>query len=196
MDTVGSLADALDDFTLLLDGVDTGQWAAPTPCPNWSVRDLANHITAGNLLVTSLLGGAERPAPEELARRQATDFLGSDPAAAFRASADQLITAFSDPEALERPIVMPIGTVPGAAVAGLRLTETVVHGWDLAAATGQPVPFSDEAVAGALAFTSRALADLPPTNRAFAAPTIAPDDATPLQQLISRLGRDGGWTAS
>ena len=152
------LAEALKEYSALVRGVPDDRWQTPTPCSEWTVRDLVNHMTGGNLFVSSLLDGAERPGPEEMARRQTVDFLGADPVASFDASADVLIEAFSRPGALERVLSMPIGTVPGAAVAGLRLTETVVHGWDTRNRNKeQPIPFSDQAVDAALTFTRRAL---------------------------------------
>jgi uncharacterized protein (TIGR03086 family) len=191
---VTPLAEALGEYSALVRGVPDDRWQTPTPCSEWTVRDLVNHMTGGNLFVSSLLDGAERPGPEEMARRRTADFLGADPVASFDASADVLIEAFSRPGALVRVLSMPIGTVPGAAVAGLRLTETVVHGWDLATATEQPIPFSDQAVDAALTFTRSALTALPPGNRAFGPAVGHTDDAAPLQVLVRLLGRDTSWT--
>jgi uncharacterized protein (TIGR03086 family) len=187
------LANALTGFRDLVEGVPDDRWSAPTPCPEWNVRELVNHMTGNNLFVSTLLRGKPRPSPEELAAFRARDFLGSDPIAAFELSADELNAAFASPGALDRLIVMPIGTVPGAEVVGLRLTETVVHGWDLASATSQPTSFDEQQLTGALDFTRRTLGNLPPSNRAFGPKMTARPDATLLQQLLALLGRDPAW---
>lgn len=193
---VAPFAEALTEFSSLVRGVRDDQWDAPTPCPDWTVRDLINHMAGGHLLISPMLDGAPRPEPEEIARRRSIDFLGAEPVASFDASADRIVEAFSRPGALEQPMEMPLGVVPGATVLDLRLTETIVHGWDLATATGQAAQFSDESIAQALAFSRRALADLPPGNRAFGPAVTPPNGVTPLHELVSLLGRDCSWAPS
>jgi uncharacterized protein (TIGR03083 family) len=54
---VGQLAEALDITAQLVTGVRDGQWADPTPCPDWNLRDLVSHIIAGNHLFAGILRG-------------------------------------------------------------------------------------------------------------------------------------------
>jgi uncharacterized protein (TIGR03086 family) len=188
VDPVDQLARALDDMGGLVATVP--DWAAATPCPDWDVRALVNHVVAGNHATAGILAGEPLPPPDEARRLQGADRLGDAPAEAFRESADALVGAFRRPGVLEATFPMPIGTVPGTAVLHLRLTETLVHGWDLARALGRAAPFPDEAAEQALRFSRSALADLPPGRTPFGPPRPVPDDAPPLDRLAALLGRD------
>ena len=185
---VDRLADALDLTLPLVAATRDEQWSAATPCTEWSVHDLVNHLVAGNLMFAALLGG-ERLPPPGTPTSWSGDQLGDQPAAAFRASADAVVAAFAQPGVLEREVTVPFGTVPGVVAFHLRLTEVLVHGWDLARATGQTVTFPDDVVEQELDFTRTALPDVPSTRRPFAAPQDVPDDAPALDRLAALLGR-------
>jgi uncharacterized protein (TIGR03086 family) len=183
------LATALDGAGQLVAAVRAQQWDDPTPCADWSVRQLVNHLVGGNRLVIRVLSGEPLPPPEQLGRRGHVDQLGDDPAGAFRTTAEDLLAALRRPGVLERAHALPAGTLPGPAVVHLRTVETLVHGWDLACATGQPVPFPDELAAGELAFSRDLLGRLPEGRQPFAPPRPVPDDAPALDRLVALLGR-------
>jgi uncharacterized protein (TIGR03086 family) len=189
---VDQLAGALDVAEDLVAGVPDDRWDAPTPCADWTVRDLVNHLVGGNLLFAGVLGGEPTPSLEELGRGQGVDRLGDDPVAAFRVAADTLLAAFRQPGALEQVVTVPVGTVPGIGALHLRLVETLVHGWDLARATGRPPGFPEALAEQELAFSRAKLADVPPDRTPFAPPQPAPDDAPALDRLAALLGRDVG----
>jgi uncharacterized protein (TIGR03086 family) len=189
---VDQLAGALDVAEDLVAGVPDDRWDAPTPCADWTVRDLVNHLVGGNLLFAGVLGGEPTPSLEELGRGQGVDRLGDDPVAAFRVAADTLLAAFRQPGALEQVVTVPVGTVPGIGALHLRLVETLVHGWDLARATGRPPGFPEALAEQELAFSRAKLADVPPGRTPFAPPQPAPDDAPALDRLAALLGRDVG----
>ncbi|MCW2536848.1 MAG: hypothetical protein JWQ26_2547 [Modestobacter sp.] len=67
------------------------------------------------------------------------------------------VEALRAPGALERAYTLPAGTLPGPVVVHVRTVETLVHGWDLARATGRGVPFSDELAEQELAFSRELL---------------------------------------
>ena len=95
-------------------------------------------------MFASALRGEPPPAPEDLKRLRETDQLGDDPVKAYREAADDLQAAFRQPGALESAVQVPVGTVPGAVALHLRITEALVHGWDLARATGQAARLPDD----------------------------------------------------
>ena len=179
---------ALDEFSRLVAGVAEDQWGLATPCPGWDVSRLVAHVIDGNLRFVARFHG-EEPAPE-------TDLRAGVPIADFAPSAQALMAALRAPGALERTVSLPIGLLPGAVAVDLRLTETLVHGWDLARATGQTPRFSSDACASALEFARANLGRA--SNRPsapFAPPLPAPEGAPPLDQLAAQLGRDvGGGT--
>jgi uncharacterized protein (TIGR03086 family) len=186
------LAAALDGAEKIVAGVGTDQWELPSPCSDWTVRGVVNHLVGGNRLFARILGGEELPAREELIAASRTDRLGDDPVAAYRESASELLAAFRADGVLERMFTVPAGTVPGRAAVGLRIVEALVHGWDVAQATGQRADFPEEIVQSALEFTRAQLARLPaapPGRGPFAPPQPVDDDAPALDRLAALLGR-------
>ncbi|MET9023761.1 TIGR03086 family metal-binding protein [Actinopolymorpha sp. NPDC004070] len=187
---LGSLRTAGEVTSRIVAGIGADQWDAPTPCSEWNVRMLLNHVVAGNLLAAAVLGGVEFPAPEERARLGQVDRLGTDPLAATRQSVDDLVKAFEQPRVLEHVHPSPVGQVPGAALVHLRTTELLVHGWDLARATGQPADYPDALVEQELAFTKANVgrARTGPGGPFGASQPVA-EDAPALDRLAALLGR-------
>ncbi len=188
-DALVPLASALEDAGGLVAAVAPDQWDRPTPCTDWTVRQLVNHLVGGNRIFARVLRGEQLPPPEELHRAAGQDHLGDDPAAAFRASADEMLAAFEGPEVLQQTHTVPAGTMPGAAVVHLRIVETLVHGWDLARAIGRPAPFPDAMVEPELAASRELLGRLPEGRRPFAPPQPVADDAPAIDRLAALLGR-------
>ena len=166
MTTVDQLRTALDAAGEIIAGITSEQWSRPTPCTDWDVRELVAHLCNGNhLFAAALADDAALPARQRGGRRQRR------PGAAYRDSAEAVVAAFRRPGALGRTVEVPFGTVPGAVALHLRLTEVLVHGWDLAQATGQVAAFSEDLAEQELAFTRDALGALPPGRSPFAPPT-------------------------
>ncbi|HWG74657.1 MAG TPA: TIGR03086 family metal-binding protein [Acidimicrobiales bacterium] len=183
---VEHLAGALDACGRLIVGIRPDQWAAATPCPAWTVRDLVAHLVAGNRLFIGALGG-EAPDPSGAGAPDA-----SAPAAlveGYRATVGPLLKAFAAPGVLQRMVSVPFGTVPGIVALHLRITETLVHGWDLARATGQDARFPDDLVEQELAFTKPKLDAIPPDRSPFAPAKPIANDAPALDRLAAMLGR-------
>lgn len=99
--------------------------------------------------------------------------------------------AFGQPGALERVITVPAGTVPGSVALHLRLTELLVHGWDLARATGQSVTgLPADLAEQELAFSRAQLDRMPRDRRPFASPPQPVTDGAPaVDRLAALLGR-------
>ena len=178
----------------LVAGVREDQWSSPTPCAEWNVRGLVNHLVVGNLLFTALL--TEGAPPD-----RAADHLGDDPVAAYRAAAADVQAAFGLPGVLERRYQVPAGLVPGMVMLHLRITEHLVHGWDLAKATGQPAVLPEDLAEQELAFaTGPSAPDVPRTGHPFGPIQPVSPGATPIDRLVAHLGRPitvaGGGTGS
>lgn len=188
-DALLPLATVLDDAAELVAAVAPGQWELPTPCTEWTVRQLVNHLVGGNRLFTRVLRGEQLPPPEQLGRRAAEDQLGDDPAKAFRTSADDLLAAFEAPEVLQQTFTVPAGTLPGPAVVHLRTVEILVHGWDLARAVGRTPPFPDHLAEAELQVSRELLGRLPEGRQPFAPSRPVADDAPALDRLAALLGR-------
>ncbi|MET9263095.1 TIGR03086 family metal-binding protein [Amycolatopsis sp. NPDC004079] len=183
MNPVDDLATVLESTSELVAGV--SRWDAPTPCPEWTVRELVNHLVLGHRLFTAVLRGEAGGSLDP----RTSDALGDDPVAAYRDAVAGLLAAFRQPGVLERTFEVPAGTVPGIAALRLRIVEELVHGWDLARATGQEPKFEDALVEREIAFSAARLADLPAERSPFAAPVPVAEDAPPLDRLVGLLGR-------
>jgi uncharacterized protein (TIGR03086 family) len=190
------LSAALDGGARLVDGVTGAQWDLPTPCTDWTVRQLLNHVVGGNRLFARVFRGEPLPPLSELGRRAAEDQLGDDAAAAYRSSGDDVLDALGSPGVLERTFTVPFGTLPAPALVRLRTVETLVHGWDLARATGQEAPFPDDLAEHELGFSRELLGRIPEGRHPFAPTRSMPDDAPALDRLVALLGRDPSWTGA
>src|SRR5271155_213733 len=115
-------------------GIDRHQWARSTPCAEWNVRELVNHIVVGNWWAADLARGLTI---EEVGTKLEGDHVGAVPLAAYDSSAEAAATAFEAAGALDAPCAVSYGPVPGSVYAGHRFIDVLVHGWDLAMATGQ-----------------------------------------------------------
>src|SRR5450755_869719 len=116
---IDELRMSLDATGHLVAGVRAEQWSQPTPCTGWTVRQLVNHLVAGNRLFAGILSGQPMSPPEQ--RQQSADQLGDDPGTAYRASASDLVAAFGRPGVLQQKFTVPVGPVPGIAALHLRV---------------------------------------------------------------------------
>ncbi|MFI7602895.1 TIGR03086 family metal-binding protein [Actinoplanes sp. NPDC049681] len=173
--TVAQLTAAAERVGRLIAGVKPDQWGDPTPCAGWDVQALVSHLVLGNVVDVSAL--TARPMTFRSLQ------------AGFDESAADLAAAFRAPGALDRTVEVPFGRVSGAVALHLRLTELLVHGWDLALATGQPPAFADEVVEQELAHTAPMLTGMPVGRRPFADAVDQPPSAPALDRLAARLGR-------
>ncbi|GGU19354.1 TIGR03086 family protein [Streptomyces violascens] len=172
-------------------GVIPGQLAGPTPCGEWDVRALVNHW----VLYTSY--GLEhralrKPLPDELAARDFTADAGW--AEQYAAQLDRAVAAWADPAVWEGEFDLG-GTALGAAhIASMVVKEMVVHGWDVARATGQEVRISEESAAFVLKVVEDN-AELYRQYQGFANPVGVPPTATIFERALAASGRDPHWTA-
>ncbi|WP_246258265.1 TIGR03086 family metal-binding protein [Amycolatopsis anabasis] len=188
---------ASSEFERKLRAVRSGQWSWPTPCTEWNVRQLVNHMARGNLSYLHLLRGGTSA---DFLRLRDADALGADPLAAYTRSARECAEAFAEPGALGRVLDYPLGRVPGYQALAVRTTDSAIHTWDLARATGD----DDTLDAGLVAWIDdhleeiyAGLAETPTaadtTHRFFAAPGDRLPHAAPRQhRLLHRMGRNPG----
>src|SRR5690242_15285219 len=124
---------ASSGFEHKLRAVRSDQWPWPTPCTDWNVRQLVNHVTRGNLNYVMLLDGGTKA---DFLRLRDADALGTDPLEAYARSVRDCADAFGRAGALHQLLDHPLGRVAGEQALAVRTTDTVIHTWDLARATG------------------------------------------------------------
>jgi uncharacterized protein (TIGR03086 family) len=175
---------ALDETARIAEGVRSDELDLPTPCTQWDVRALLNHMVGGNLRFAALAEGT--PLTRAAA---AQDLLGDNPSRAYRESAEAMKRAWRQPGRLEGMYELPIGVLPGQAALTLRLNEAILHGWDLARATGQPADLDGRLAAHVLGFAEQALAT-PESRAARIGPSVpVAADASVTDRLVAFLGR-------
>lgn len=175
------------NFRQRLDEVESGDWARPTPCHDWSVRDLANHVVGGNFRYVMILGGE---AADTILRPHDEDWIGADPLRSFDDGFARVTQAFSAPGILRATVRHPkLGAMTGAELRLLRVNELTVHGWDLACAIGS----DDRLDEGVVLWL---LPRLKPLLAASGLYKIGVADdlsaASPQTRLLNLLGR-AGW---
>lgn len=185
MDTLDQLDVILPALNDVARNVRPDQMANATPCAEFSVRDVFNHMIGGAGFFAAQFRGEE---PSE-APPEGTDLAGDDPAATLITAIDALAGAVRAEGALHRTVVAPFGAAPGDVVARFLALDGMVHTWDLATATGQDYDPPDEVVVEVLAFAREAISPEMRGGGAFEAEVPAPAGATPLQQLVAFTGR-------
>lgn len=182
----------LDQLGPVLGGVvtriGTAQLDDPTPCTALTVRGVLEHMIEGATSFAAAFRGEAGP-PADGAAATADPAGAADPLARFGQALTGLAEAMHSPGALDRTIAAPFGDVPGPAFARFVVLDGLVHGWDLATATGQPYEPPDGLVAAVDAFAREAIVPAMREAGMFAAPAEAPADATPIERLVAFTGR-------
>lgn len=188
MNPVETMRDVITETKGVVAAVKPGQLADPTPCSEWDVRALLNHITAGATMFAECVEHGSI-ADAEIGRLMTTDLVGDDYVNVFNAAADRAVAAFDAPGALDKVVTLPFGEMPAAVALQLAVFDVTVHALDLATATGQ----STHLDAGVLqAAWDAGQAMLGPDLRGsglFGAEQAAPADAPLDQRLLAFAGR-------
>jgi uncharacterized protein (TIGR03086 family) len=177
----------LDGFSGALATVREHQWHDPTPCADWDVHALVNHLVNENLWVPELLAGKT---VVEVGDAYDGDLLGDDPAKAFDSSAAAAKAATADDAVLTRTVHLSFGDAPGAEYLGQMFADTLIHTWDLARAVGADERLDPELVQVCAAW----FADHEEAYRSAGAiaprPPVAAD-ADAQTRLLAAWGRGG-----
>ena len=166
------------------------QLTDPTPCTGTSVAALLDHLVG---LTLGFRLGAEK-VPQHGAPRADADQLAADWRDRLPGQLDALVTAWREPAAWEGVTVVGGAELPAAAMGVVVANEVLVHGWDLAVATGQPYRADPATAEACLAF----VAGVPAEMRSSMFGPIVPvaGDAPVLDRLLGLTGRDPGWAAA
>jgi uncharacterized protein (TIGR03086 family) len=182
----------------IVDGVDIArQGDRPTPCTEWDVRVLLVHLVSWNRLFAAGLLGLVAPdavitaalATSAGATEVVPDIIGSSPGHAYRTSAHEVTAVLSLDRDLAGTCRLPVGELPATTVATTVLAENLVHGWDLAVATGQRATMPDTLVPA----LHRAAAALPVerTRGSLFGPAVAVlHGANDQDRMLAFLGRN------
>lgn len=183
-ETAQTFTERADAFGAILDSSDQ-QWDVPTPCDGWSVRDVVVHAIETERDFLDRHDLSPGPAPDL-----------SDPPAAWRTHAAAVAEVLGRDGVAEREYDGYFGrTTIAATMADFYGWDLVIHGSDVARATGQLWTISDED-ATAMHATADSWGDALYSEGVCSSPVPVPDDASVTDRLLARLGRDPQWRPS
>ncbi|MFD9817151.1 TIGR03086 family metal-binding protein [Streptomyces sp. NPDC059080] len=177
---LGAFTRVQDTVGTLVRATTPDQFGLPTPCADWTLRDLLDHLVWENLI----WGGLAQGTPPTDGHTK--DHLGDNHIAAFTTAAATARDAFRQPGMLDRSF----GPAPGRRVVEQLLVELLVHGWDLATALGRGRDLEADIARAALPVVREIYGDLPRTEGGSLAPAQpAAERAPALDQVAAFLGR-------
>ena len=135
---------AVEQWAARVAAIENDQWVDPTPCTQWSVRDLVNHVVAEELWTAPLLRGAT---VQEVGRQFDGDVLGQDPLARARAEAAEAVAIVDAVVPGGGRVQLSYGEEDMGEYVRQLCADHLIHGWDLAAATGGDTSMDPELVA-------------------------------------------------
>ncbi|WP_329040020.1 TIGR03086 family metal-binding protein [Streptomyces sp. NBC_00178] len=155
------------------------RWQDPSPCPGWAARDVAAHVVSNHRRAVAGLDGSSHAAPGR----------GEDLAQAWDAASGAVKASLRDPAKARALLGEEFGSIPFEEfVRRMACADTLIHGWDLARATGQDEALDAEAVAVATEILLPEDGDIR-MPRAFGAKISSAADADAQTRLLNFLGR-------
>lgn len=176
---------AMGEFDRRVRAVRADQWRDPTPCTEWDVRALVDHLVVEQLWAPLLLDGATIA---DVGDRFDGDQLGDNPVAAWQSAAAAAREAFAAPGALRRSVKLSYGSRPADEYCQEMTMDLTVHAWDLARGIGADERLDEELVREVLAFVEPQVEELVGTGL-FAPPVALDEDADVQTRLLALLGR-------
>jgi uncharacterized protein (TIGR03086 family) len=179
MDPLVAHQRAQDAFAGVLANVRPDQLDDPTPCSEWKIRDLIEHVVGGNEHVGQWAGiyGQPPARPDKLSE-------------AHRVAAVAAHEVFARPDGMAIKFELPFGQIPGAIFIGMRTSDVLTHAWDLAAATRQSTDLDPELATDQLAAVRQFVpAEFRGPGKPFADEQPCSSGHPPADELAAFLGR-------
>jgi uncharacterized protein (TIGR03086 family) len=177
----------VEGWTARVEAVGPDQWASPTPCEDWDVRTLVNHVVGEDAWTEPLMRGSTI---EDVGDRFDGDLLGDDPRTTARGLAAEATDAVAATLPTHGKVHLSYGDEDMAEYVSQLAADHLIHGWDLAAATGGAVDLDEELVAGVAAwFAERE--EMYRSAGAIGPRVEGHGDAQ--SDLLAQFGRDSRW---
>ncbi|MBK3644244.1 TIGR03086 family metal-binding protein [Streptomyces sp. NPDC001260] len=165
-------------------------WGAPTPCTEWTVRQVLNHARIDQQgYGLALTGGRPDSDPFHPA-----DALDGNPAAELGKVLGQVAEAYAALPADAEQVPTPLGPLSPPLAAAAAAMDAAVHAWDIAVATGQDRPLDVELAEGIWPVAERLVDHLRDSYQVFAPARRLPYGHDRAEALLAFLGRDPRWT--
>lgn len=185
MEPTQQLDHVVPPLRALVAGTRPEQMGEPTPCEQWDVRGLMNHLVYG----AGSFAGAFSGEPLGDIAHDLPDVVGEDPVAAFDHAVERFQGALGRPGAMERTVELPFGELPVPEVLRFIAFDLTVHSWDLATSTGQGFNPSDKLL-GEVEHTARTMvSDEMRDGETFTEPVAVDFTARPVDRVVALTGR-------
>ncbi len=185
MDEVATMHGVIIETRRVVDNIEPGQLDNPSPCSEWTVRDVLNHITGGAEMFGLCVRDGDVP-DAKLGELMTGDNLGSDYKGSFNRAADDAEAAFAIPGAMDRIVKLPFGEMPAGMALNIAIFDVLTHAWDLAKATGQSTDFDPEVTATAFAIAQNMLND-DLRNAGIFGPQVEVSESAPMTDRLAGL---------
>jgi uncharacterized protein (TIGR03086 family) len=176
---------ATAQFGRFVNQIGDASWGNGTPCTDWDVRTLVNHLVYEARWAPPLLEGRTI---EEVGGRFDGDLLGDDPKAAYTEAIAAAVTAVRAPGALDRTVHLSYGETPASGYLSQLTGDFVVHAWDLARGISADDELDPDLVAWVYDNTAPH-ADALAASGLFDPPVDVPDDADLQTKMLALFGR-------
>ena len=186
MENLDLLRRAVGETTRLVDNITPAQLADPTPCTEWTIRDLINHITGGSTMFA--LSAEQGSVPDDMIGQLMGDNLGDDYKGSLAAATGRALAAFDEPGVLDKTVKLPFGEMPAGVALNIAVFDVTTHAADLAHATGQSVKDA-ELLDAALAIGKQTVGPELRQPGVFDAEQSATSDASAAERLLAFAGR-------
>jgi uncharacterized protein (TIGR03086 family) len=187
MDSVALLQRVVDQTSSVIDNISTAELDRPTPCTEWTVKDIINHITGGATMFA--ISAEQGSVPDDvMGQLMGGDNLGDDYKGAFATATTRAMAVFSQPGVLERTVKLPFGEMPAGVALNIAIFDVATHAVDLASATGQTIADTD-LLETAIEFGHQMIGPELRQPGVFDPEQPAPSDATPAERLLAFAGR-------
>lgn len=176
---------AMDEFGLRVAMINNNGWNAPTPCSDWSVRDLVNHLVVEQLWVPPLLAGETVAGVGD---RFDGDQLDDDPVGRWTEASVAAQRALAEPGALDRDVHLSYGTVSARRYCMEMASDLAVHAWDLARGLRVNDRIDPDLMAQVYDYLAPMAGALSESGM-FGPPVPVPDDADVQARTLALTGR-------
>ena len=184
--SVELLQRVVNETTRLVDSLTPDQLGNDTPCSEWTVRDVVNHITGGATLFA--ISAEQGSVPDEvLGQLMGGDNLGDDYRAAWATASNRAMSAFDGLD-LSKLVVLPFGEMPAGVALNIAVFDVATHATDIAESTGQTIA-DIELLEAALEMGKQMIGPELRMPGVFDVEQPCPDGAPITKQLLAFSGR-------
>ncbi|GLV91218.1 MULTISPECIES: TIGR03086 family metal-binding protein [Streptomyces] len=183
------LGDAHDYLLTAVRGVPDGAWGDPTPCSEWTVRQVLNHARLDQQALVMGITGVE-PASDPF---EPVDATGEKPVAELTAVLEAAAAAWESRRD-DESVPTPMGPMPAGVGAAAAALDAGIHAWDIARATGQDLPLTEEMAEALEDIASRIVDFVRDSFGKYAPARAVPEGASRAERLLAFTGRDPHWS--